>query len=182
MPTPDATGNLGHLRQFVNTWSIPNDTRVATDVLPGLLADSAAWNALFPFALGAHDSRKAMLQLRDDLRAAIADPSQLQDTLNTWLQKAALGMAVEVQDGLPVLHPTNPRHSAQGAILVMALDAVAQGDWVRLKCCADCQWCFFDTSKNRSKRWCGMSKGGPEGRACGTIAKVRSFRERQKGG
>nr|WP_315191404.1 CGNR zinc finger domain-containing protein [uncultured Albidiferax sp.] len=181
MPTPETAGTLGHLQQFVNTWSVPNDTRVATDLLPDLLGDSAAWNARFPFALGAQDSRAAMLHLRDDLRAAIADPSCLQGTLNPWLKKAGLGMAVEVQDELPVLHTTNPRHSAQGAILVIAMEAIARGDWTRLKCCADCQWCFFDTSKNRSKRWCGMSKGGPEGRACGTIAKVRSFRERQKG-
>ncbi|MGI4859348.1 MAG: CGNR zinc finger domain-containing protein [Janthinobacterium lividum] len=51
--------------------------------------------------------------------------------------------------------------------------------WPRLKTCADCRWAFYDHTRNRSKRWCGMTKGGPDGRACGTIAKVGAYRARQ---
>jgi predicted RNA-binding Zn ribbon-like protein len=37
-----------------------------------------------------------------------------------------------------------------------------------------CGWLFLDTSRNRSRQWCDM-------RDCGNLAKVRRFRERQKG-
>jgi predicted RNA-binding Zn ribbon-like protein len=58
--------------------------------------------------------------------------------------------------------------------------AVASGEWLRLKTCPDCQWAFYDHTRNGSKRWCGMTKGGPDGRACGTIAKVSAYRERAR--
>jgi len=35
----------------------------------------------------------------------------------------------------------------------------------------DCRWLFFDTSRNRSRRWCDMAE-------CGNRAKVRRFRRR----
>jgi predicted RNA-binding Zn ribbon-like protein len=36
---------------------------------------------------------------------------------------------------------------------------------------------FYDHTRNASKRWCLMNAGGPNGRACGTIAKVRRYRQ-----
>lgn len=45
----------------------------------------------------------------------------------------------------------------------------------RLKICDndDCQWVFFDESRNRVRRWC-------DDKMCGNLMKVRRFRERQK--
>jgi predicted RNA-binding Zn ribbon-like protein len=47
------------------------------------------------------------------------------------------------------------------------------GDPRRIKRCPnhDCQWLFYDTSKNLSRRWCAMDD-------CGTKDKVRRFRAR----
>jgi predicted RNA-binding Zn ribbon-like protein len=47
------------------------------------------------------------------------------------------------------------------------------GDPRRIKRCPnhDCQWLFYDTSKNLSRRWCAMDD-------CGTKDKVRRFRTR----
>lgn len=40
------------------------------------------------------------------------------------------------------------------------------------KCCdEECGWLFFDTSKNRSRRWCSMD-------SCGNVAKVRRHRKK----
>ncbi|WP_371916672.1 CGNR zinc finger domain-containing protein [Pseudomonas sp. ATCC PTA-122608] len=64
-------------------------------------------------------------------------------------------------------------------ILAIVANAINCAQWSRLKTCGDCQWAFYDHTRSASKRWCGMSKGGPQGRACGTIAKVRAFRERE---
>jgi predicted RNA-binding Zn ribbon-like protein len=65
--------------------------------------------------------------------------------------------------------------------LAIVANAINGAQWARLKTCDDCQWAFYDHTRSANKRWCGMSKGGPQGRACGTIAKVRAFRERQVG-
>ncbi|MCL4550450.1 MAG: CGNR zinc finger domain-containing protein [Bacteroidetes bacterium] len=37
----------------------------------------------------------------------------------------------------------------------------------------NCGWLFLDVSKNKSRQWCDMKD-------CGNLAKVRSYRERQK--
>jgi predicted RNA-binding Zn ribbon-like protein len=46
----------------------------------------------------------------------------------------------------------------------------------RIRLCGgeDCGWIFLDTSRNRRRQWCDMSD-------CGNVAKVRRFRERQRG-
>jgi hypothetical protein len=55
--------------------------------------------------------------------------------------------------------------------------AVATGEWARLKACAnpDCQWVYFDASRNRSGRWCSMDE-------CGDVMKARAYRRRARAG
>ena len=49
----------------------------------------------------------------------------------------------------------------------------AAGEWTRLKACAnpDCQWVYYDGSRNRSGRWCSMNE-------CGDVMKARAYRRR----
>jgi predicted RNA-binding Zn ribbon-like protein len=60
----------------------------------------------------------------------------------------------------------------------IARDAAAllTGDLRRVKRCPshDCLWLFHDYSKNLSRRWCAMDD-------CGTLEKVRRYRERDSG-
>lgn len=60
-------------------------------------------------------------------------------------------------------------------LLVAVADAQADGAWVRVKLCLadDCQWAFYDTSKNRSRHWCSMG-------VCGNRQKTRTYRARQR--
>jgi predicted RNA-binding Zn ribbon-like protein len=37
----------------------------------------------------------------------------------------------------------------------------------------DCEWAFYDRTKNRSGRWCRMDQ-------CGNLAKAKAFRERRR--
>src|ERR1700720_2989286 len=64
--------------------------------------------------------------------------------------------------------------------LMRMVEAIARSTWMRLKACPDCQWVFYDHTKNKNKVWCLMTASGPQGRSCGSISKVRSFRQRQK--
>ena len=80
--------------------------------------------------------------------------------------------------GVTTLSVISAEATYVGHILAAVANAIASGAWSRLKTCGDCQWAFYDHTRNGSKRWCGMTKGGPNGRACGTIAKVSAFRSR----
>jgi predicted RNA-binding Zn ribbon-like protein len=66
---------------------------------------------------------------------------------------------------------------ALARLLAIVAESVAGGSWERLKACPreECEWAFFDRSKNRSGRWCRMEQ-------CGNLAKARAFRERRRRG
>jgi predicted RNA-binding Zn ribbon-like protein len=57
-----------------------------------------------------------------------------------------------------------------------AADLLTSEQRSRIRLCGgeDCGWIFLDTSRNGRRQWCDMSD-------CGNLAKVRRFRERQKG-
>jgi predicted RNA-binding Zn ribbon-like protein len=60
-------------------------------------------------------------------------------------------------------------------IVWSAADLLVEGETGRIKECAGarCGWLFFDSSRNRSRRWCSM-------RDCGNRAKVRRHYERTR--
>jgi predicted RNA-binding Zn ribbon-like protein len=63
-----------------------------------------------------------------------------------------------------------------GPIAKSACDLLCHRDWSRLKRCANpvCGLYFYDSSRNRRRRWCSM-------RACGNRMKVAAFYRRQRG-
>jgi predicted RNA-binding Zn ribbon-like protein len=60
-------------------------------------------------------------------------------------------------------------------LLLIIRDAQRDGTWARLKACAndECQWAFYDRSRNHGGAWCEMA-------ACGNKLKNRAFRARSK--
>jgi predicted RNA-binding Zn ribbon-like protein len=60
-------------------------------------------------------------------------------------------------------------------LLLIIRDAQHDGTWARLKACAndECQWAFYDKSRNHGGTWCEMS-------VCGNKLKNRAFRARSK--
>ncbi len=61
---------------------------------------------------------------------------------------------------------------ALDAVVAVALGAMIDGTWVRLKACRNCHWSFYDNSPNRSATWCSMQ-------ICGNRTKTRAYRRRQ---
>lgn len=145
----EAPGALESVRALLNTWSIPNDTREPTDVFTG----SAQIRAL-----------------RDDLRHAVDQVTP--EAVNPWINRLHMR---------PVVRADRIEWTGRGDgadIVGAVLTAITDGTWPRLKACPDCRWVFYDHTRNGSKRWCLMSAGGPTGRSCGSIAKVRAHRQR----
>ena len=60
-------------------------------------------------------------------------------------------------------------------LLLIIRDAQRDGTWTLLKACAndECQWAFYDRSRNHGGTWCEMA-------ACGNKLKNRAFRARSK--
>jgi predicted RNA-binding Zn ribbon-like protein len=160
-----APGALEQVRELVNSWRIPNDTRQPEDRFDAL-ASQRRWTR-----------RDAQLirELRDELRHAVEQGgTAAADNLTSWIDR--LGMRPVIADGqIAYRHDGGPAAD----IFATVMAAISAGSWVRLKACPDCRWVFYDNTRNGSKRWCLMTAGGPEGRACGTIAKVRRYRDRQ---
>lgn len=67
-------------------------------------------------------------------------------------------------------------HRPLWPIVQSAADLLTSAEGGRLRECAahDCEWLFFDESRNRSRRWCNMQ-------TCGNRAKVDRFRARRRG-
>jgi len=156
-----APGDLERVRELLNTWLIPNDTRQPTDRFDAYAHEQRL------------DRRRAnqLRRLRDDLRAAVEQADDAEERLNHWIGELNVRVGVE-QGRVRFRHAGGPA----GELFDHVLAAIGDDTWARLKACPDCRWVFYDHTRNRSKRWCLMNAGGPQGRSCGTIAKVSRFR------
>lgn len=159
-----APGGLEDVRVLLNSWLIPNTTREPTD----RFAAEAERRGL------SADQARVVRRLRDDLRELVERRGDSTKTLNAWIKRAKVRPVVEAGE-VRFDHAPGPA----GELVAAVVTAIDDGTWPRLKACADCRWVFYDTTRNGSKRWCMMTAGDrPDGRACGTIAKVRRHRQR----
>ena len=126
------------------------------------------------------DLRRA-LDVREGLRAVLRQNNglPLEQEAVERLDRAVGRAAVRVRFA-PGRDPELVADAAgvDGAIarlMAIVAAAVEHGRWERLKACPreECEWAFYDKSKNRSGRWCTME-------ACGNIEKAKAFRERRR--
>jgi predicted RNA-binding Zn ribbon-like protein len=128
-----------------------------------------------------HEDLQPLIELRGALRSmlmaqheGVPADAEVVRVLNSLGAEAVLQFAVDA-DGLPSLEPgaSGPVGRVIGTVLRIVYDAMSDGTWRRMKICraSDCQWAFYDSSRNRSGAWCSMSD-------CGNRAKARAFRQR----
>jgi predicted RNA-binding Zn ribbon-like protein len=175
-----APGELDQIRLFVNTL----DLETGEDDL-GDPAATAAWlqdHGLLPAGerLTDSDMRQAR-EMREALRRLLLahngvplDPGAV-DAVNAAAKSAELVVRFD-EHGAAALVPVRPGiDGALGHVVAIVFRAVAGGTWERLKACPadDCEWAFYDWSKNRSGTWCDMA-------TCGNRAKARGYRERHQ--
>ena len=151
---------LRAVQQFINSVDLENDT----DWLP-------AW--LEAHALG--DELERARELREALRAlALAnngfplDPAAV-GVLNAAAGRLSLELSADGHLGVCAEGDELDR------IVAVALAAMLDGSWERLKACRNCRWSFYDYSPNRSATWCSMQ-------LCGNRKKTRAYRRRKAAG
>ena len=177
-----APGELDYVRVFVNTLDIETHEDKLEDP-----ATTAAWFAergLLPEdeRLSDADVRQAR-EMREALRklllahnGAPLEPAAV-DSVNAAAKSAELVVRFD-DHGQAALVPVRPGvDGALGRLLAIVFRATTEGTWERLKACPadDCEWAFYDWSKNGSGTWCDMA-------VCGNRAKARAYRERRQRG
>jgi predicted RNA-binding Zn ribbon-like protein len=178
MERPPAPGGLELVRQFVNT----RDAEAGTDDI-GSPAEARRW--LVAAALIARSVRVTaadldrIVEVRESLRALLLAnngdpvPADAVERLNKAARRA--GLSVQLGGaGVRLVPLTGGVGAAIAALLGAMYTAMAEGTWSRLKACRDdeCQWAFYDHSKNHSASWCSME-------SCGNRNKARAYRSRQ---
>jgi predicted RNA-binding Zn ribbon-like protein len=172
------------LVEFVNTREIEEDTDAIADPA-ALLAWIAAHTDI---EVGPGDgvdpkAHRRLLAVREALRGLLRanagredgelDLSPLHAAASETRYSAALSPA-----GRVCINADGGAVEALEARLLLAMELVQLlGAWPRVKACGaeDCQWAFFDTSRNRSRTWCSMD-------VCGNREKTRRYRGRRAAG
>ncbi|EJR30015.1 CGNR zinc finger domain-containing protein [Bacillus mycoides] len=170
-----APGRLEIIRDFLNTWEIPNDTRKPTERLKTQQDVEEFILKHFNYIKFSGELEN-LHRFRQDLRTSIE--LNTTDNLNKWL--AEYPLEISILDTENIQYNTRKKQDFFSEVLVIIIESIAHSQWKRLKACPDCRWVFYDNSRNASKRWCGMYASEPKGRSCGTIAKVQRHRKKNK--
>jgi predicted RNA-binding Zn ribbon-like protein len=110
--------------------------------------------------------------LRSALRALVRANNgvPLDDEAVATVNTAARRVSMEVDLTGAVTVTTDG--DALDRVVAIALGAMLDGSWGRLKACRNCRWSFYDLSPNRSGTWCSMQ-------LCGNRKKTRAYRRRK---
>lgn len=173
-----APESLDLIRRFINTTNIESGAdrfERAQDLDTWLAAEGFV--APKPFDA---DQRAFLRAVRESLRGAAVDHRDGADDAGSMQAFGTLVSNVRLRfdaSAAPLPVSAEAREGSidhlLGTITVLVATAVVGGTWLRFKACTQCSWAFYDSSKNRSSRWCSMS-------ACGGRSKVRNHRARRR--
>jgi predicted RNA-binding Zn ribbon-like protein len=146
----------------------------------GALERFAAYFGLAGLGAPSAADRRRVLALRALLRRAATALSDGGDMASTDVAELNRFLATPVfrtldRDTMVLVPVRRDWRWACAEIAASFAELVTAGDPSRVKVCnnPECQWAFYDASKNRRRRWCFASQ-------CGNVAKVRAYRERQR--
>jgi predicted RNA-binding Zn ribbon-like protein len=172
---PKAPGRLELLQRFINSHNhdLPEDwDRIGT------AAKAQAWlkekRLIEPGdRISAADATR-LRELREALRALIVAGGEPNPAAADIVRAEGRPLVVTIDDrGVTALEPVG--RGADGAVatlLGILHEAQLSGEWSRMKACRQCEYAFFDRSKNRSAAWCSMS-------ICGNRTKNRAYYRRR---
>ena len=176
----EAPGQLELVRTFVNTLDLGDETETLPDA-----AALRAW--LTEVRLTDADVRvrpsdhRRTIALREALRTILlthngsesSEVSPAAATLEATASRARVRLHFDASEGSQLAPDAGGIDGALGRLLVIVHEAIRDGTWERLKACRahDCEWAFYDGTRNHSRTWCDMQ-------VCGNRAKARAYRER----
>lgn len=175
-----APGELHTLQLFVNTHNIEAgvDLFARPESISSWLLENKLTTVAPSVTTVTDVARVIALRetLRDLLTHEASSATYRSDPGHVLRETAAAGhFSVSVGDDfeLQIVSTADGLDGALARLVLIAVEASSTGQWRRLKVCPndECRWAFWDSSRNRSGRWCTMS-------LCGNQAKVRAHRQR----
>jgi predicted RNA-binding Zn ribbon-like protein len=149
---------LRQVQQFINSVDVEHDI----DWLPEWLEERGLAGAL-ERARALRETMRALALANNG--AAIGRPAL--DVVNAAAARLPLELAEDGRLGV------GAGEDALDGIVAIALGAMLDGSWPRLKACRNCCWSFYDYSPNGSATWCSMQ-------LCGNRKKTRAYRRRRR--
>jgi predicted RNA-binding Zn ribbon-like protein len=177
---PKAPGRLALLQRFINTHNhdLPSDwDRIGTGEKAGqwlrrteLIGDEDRVSDGDAERL--RELREAIRRLVIATQSGRPEP-EAAEVVRAASRTAPLGVGVD-EAGATALEPACAGLDGAVATLLGILhEARLTGDWSRMKACRQCEYAFYDRSKNRSAAWCAMS-------ICGNRTKNRAYYRRRR--
>lgn len=185
LPMPDrppAPEPLELVRQLVNTFDVESGEDELADA--GSVQSWLVDHELLDRAVRLRPAdQRRVVEFREALRALLLANNGVPlerdavDVLNSVAERSPLEASFDLSGTIGVTGRSGGLDGALGRVMAVVVQAVADGTWTRLKACREdeCQWAFYDHSRNRSGQWCVMA-------VCGNRNKARSYRERQRTG
>jgi predicted RNA-binding Zn ribbon-like protein len=170
---------LAVVASFLNTAAIDGASEQLSST-----ADLARWLArhrlIPPGTQFDERDRERLVEFRDALAQLAAANSgngvdrRAVTTLNDAARRIRLGIRVHPADGYRLIAEGPGLDRPIGDLLLRVMTAMNDATWSRLKVCAnpECGRVFYDSSRNRSARWCSMA-------TCGNRMKGRAYRRRR---
>jgi predicted RNA-binding Zn ribbon-like protein len=180
MPPPH---NLQLVIDFVNTLDVEaGEDRTDTPAhLSAWLDDQGLRTPVGP-PLGASELEQA-IELRESLRGVLVthahregDARDAARHLEAVAERGQLSVCFSADGSIDIAPRAEGYPGVLARLLVPVTRAAMDGSWARVKACQadNCLWAFYDSSRNRSGRWCDMA-------VCGNREKVRTYRSRRSG-
>jgi predicted RNA-binding Zn ribbon-like protein len=181
-PAKTAPQPLYLVQRFVNSADLESgEDELGT---PEALRDWFAGRGLMDAddSVSAADLRRA-IDVREGLRAVLLQNNglpldgELVERLDRAVGRAPVRVRFEPGRDPELVASCSGVDGAVARLMAMVAAGVESGRWERLKACPreECEWAFYDRSKNSSGRWCSME-------SCGNIEKARAFRARRRRG
>lgn len=173
-----APGQLGLVQSFLNTLDLDSGTDDLAEP-----ASAKAWLVQHKLASPGTDYEDNDLRQLSEVRRALQElvaanagsdvPRRAVTSLNEAARRVRLGVRLHPTDGYRLVAEGVGVDRPIGELLMSVTGALTAGNWNRLKVCANdaCQRTFYDSSRNRSGRWCSMA-------TCGNRMKGRAYRQR----
>ena len=169
------------VQRFVNSVDVESgeDELSSPEALRDWFAERGLMDAGDP--VSAADLRRA-IDVREGLRAVLLQNNGLPldvervERLDRAVGRAGVRVRFAPGRDPELVADASGVDGAVARLMAIVAAAVEHGRWERLKACPreECEWAFYDRSKNRSGRWCTME-------SCGNIEKAKAFRERRRG-
>jgi predicted RNA-binding Zn ribbon-like protein len=177
-PAPEPLRRVQSLINTVDRESGLDRLAAAGDAAPWMTANGLLASGDTP----TEDDLLLLIGVREALRALVIqnttgqDPDPAVVSPLHQIAESQRARAVVAEDGSVQLVPVGDSLRAHLlALLLVVFDSQRDGTWVHLLACAndDCQWAFYDRSRNHGGTWCDMA-------TCGNKLKNRDFRARRR--